>query len=90
MTQELSAQSLDAAFLMGPIPFAPVQSVLRHQECSLVPLESHLIDRLVKQAGYVGGSHSKLTYAGQSDEVPTIGVRALLLARDDADQAVLY
>ena len=89
MTQELSAQALDAAFLMGPIPFPPAQSVLRYQNARLVPLESHLIDRLVKQAGYVEAVIPKLTYAGQSDEVPTIGVRALLLARDNADQAVV-
>jgi len=89
MTEGLSAQSLDAAFLVGPTPFAPVQSVLRHQNARLVPLESHLVDRLVKQAGYVETVIPKLTYPGQSDEVPTIGVRALLLARDDADQAVV-
>ena len=89
MAQDLSAQSLDAAFLVGPMPFAPVESVLRHQNARLVPLESHLIDRLVKQAGYVEAVIPKLTYAGQYDEVPTIGVRALLLSRNDTDQAVV-
>ena len=89
MEEGLSAQSLDAAFLVGPVPFPPVQSALRHQNARLVPLESHLIDRLVKQAGYVETVIPRLTYPGQFDEVPTIGVRALLLARDDADEAVV-
>ena len=79
----LSSETVDAVFLSSAIPTPAVQKFLENQEARLILLDSKVIERLAKSGSYVEAAITKRTYPNQPDEVPTIGVQALLLTRDD-------
>jgi hypothetical protein len=82
---ELGVESIDVAFVTSAVPTPSVENALRDQDARLLPLESNLIDRLTKGGGYFETSIPKRTYTNQTQDLPTAGVRALLLSVDDID-----
>ena len=83
----LRSQAIDAAFVTSAVPSPAVDEALREGEARLLFLEARVIDRLIKGGSYLKTSIRNKTYENQPDELPTVGVQALLVARRETAAA---
>lgn len=81
----LRTGAIDVAFVVSAVPTPVVCDALREQDAYLLFLDAKVIDRLVRTKSYIATSVPKDTYPKQPDDVPTVGVEALLLVRDDTN-----
>lgn len=86
---QLNAETIDAAFLTSAVPTSQIETILSQQEARLLPLQSRIIERLVADGRYLQTSLPKGTYSHQTEELPTAGVRALLLCLDNVDSSTV-
>ncbi|MFQ5663280.1 MAG: TAXI family TRAP transporter solute-binding subunit [Terriglobia bacterium] len=89
INQHLKDETIDAVFRSSAVPTPSAKEELRDIEARLIPLENIVIERLVRSGIYVETSVPGHTYPNQVADVPTVGVRALLMARADADAIVV-
>jgi uncharacterized protein len=87
LDNELRNESVDAGFIISAVPTAPVATVLSRQDGRLLFIDAKVIERLVKSGSYTQTVIPKGTYSNQPDEITSVGVQALLLARRDVDPA---
>lgn len=80
---QLKAGKIDALFVTCGAPFAALTGLAGSCEVRLLPIDGGAAQRLLGRAeGYEVCSVPAGTYPGQTEEVPTVGVKALLLASD--------
>ena len=84
---QFAAESIDAAIITSAIPVDVVAQTLINRDARLLVLDPKLISRMTSSGSYVEAYIPGRTYAGQEDDVPTIGTQCLLLVRSDVDQA---
>ena len=89
VNDELKEEEIDVAFLSSSVPTPAVAQALREREGRLLVLESRVIERLASSGSYFETVIPKHTYPNQMEELPTIGVQALVLTRDDVDPALV-
>ncbi|MFQ5853948.1 MAG: TAXI family TRAP transporter solute-binding subunit, partial [Candidatus Binatia bacterium] len=80
-TQQLGNEKIDAAFWTGAVPTPLLDEVLEDSEIRLIRLERKVIDRLEEGESYVEDSIPKESYTKRQRLVPTVAVKAFLLAR---------
>lgn len=83
----LREETVDVAFVSSALPTVPVEQALHEEEARLLFLDAKSIGRLARTGSYVEAAIPADTYSNQPDELPSVGVAALLLARDDVDGA---
>jgi TRAP transporter TAXI family solute receptor len=88
VTEQLRSGEIDAAFLTTASPTPSIAAALGSDEARLLPLESRVIDRLVKDGSYIETYIPRGIYRQERD-FPTVGVQALLVTRSDTDRAVV-
>jgi hypothetical protein len=86
---ELKEEEIDAAFLSSSIPTPAIEQALHDREARLLVLESRVIERLASSGSYFETVIPKHTYSNQTEELPTIGVQALVLTRDSIDPTLV-
>lgn len=86
----LSAGVVDAAFVTGYYPLAPVSDAAR-KGAHLIPIDGEPVERLTREYPFLRPvlipAH---TYVGQTTAIPTIAVDRLLVCRSDLDDALVY
>jgi uncharacterized protein len=83
--RKLQDEDVDAIFLASSVPSPIVNRSLRAGDARLLRLGAKIIDRLSKAGSYVSTVIPQNTYPNQPDEIPTVGVEALLITREDCD-----
>jgi TRAP transporter TAXI family solute receptor len=87
----LQGDDLDAAFFTGAVPQPEVKEIIRkNPEIHLLPLDSRVIERLVKDESFVHADVPKSAYPNDQEEVPTVAVEALLVTRQKSAGAWWY
>ena len=85
----LEAGDIDAAFITAAIPTPAVTNLAENMNVRVLSLDPFAVNALTKRHSYyVPCTVPADTYAGQSEAAQTVGVRAVLVARNDvpADQ----
>jgi len=82
---------LDAFFCTAGVPTSAVSNLARETEIVLVPQDAEELTRLTGTYGsYTASEIPANTYPGQTEPVPTVAVRAALLASDKLTDSQVY
>ncbi len=85
-TEALQRGELDAVFFTGGVPCDGVLRLAEKTAVTLVPLGDDVVARLTaSQPAWLRETIPLATYPGLAHAVPTVGLRALLLATDDLE-----
>lgn len=83
--------SIDAAFIAAGVPTPAVEELAKEARIALLPLDFNLVDRLVQHYPYfVVVTIPANTYESQNREIPSVGVRALLVCPEDLGEQEIY
>lgn len=86
----LSKGAMEAAFLTGYYPLAPVTDAAR-DGARLLPIDGGPAERLTREYPFL--RHVVIpanTYPGQTEAIPTLAVDRLLVCRSDLDDALVH
>jgi len=89
--QYLERGLIDIAFITAGIPADIIEKAIKNNIARLFPIELTLLRRLIRAYPYfVITNIPSNTYSRQYKEIATLGVRALLLTRNDINKVVIY
>ncbi len=89
--EKIKDGNLDASLITAGTPTASVMELANHHSIKIVPLTGEPIDKLLKvQPYYAKTVLPANTYEGQTEDVPTIAVRAIWATHDKLDDKVAY
>ena len=89
--RSLESGEIDAAFIVAGTPTPAVTELFRNHEVYLVPISQLTRKRLLDACPfYVETTIPGNTYAGQSEDVETVGVTAALVASADVSESEIY
>ncbi|WP_075983501.1 TAXI family TRAP transporter solute-binding subunit [Bacillus massilinigeriensis] len=89
-TQGIQDGTIDAAFVTAGTPTGAVESLSATEDIVIIPIEQDKIDALIaKYPYYVKDEVASGTY-GLKEAVPTVAVQAMLVAKSDLSDQVVY
>ena len=87
---ELKSGQIDAFFCTAGIQTSVIEELSKECDVKLIGIDDKCRDRLKSVYGfYTDYTIPAGTYEGQTQDVVTLGVRAVLLARDDMDEKIV-
>ena len=87
---ELKSGQIDAFFCTAGIQTSVIEELSKECDVKLIGIDDKCRDRLKSVYGfYTDYTIPAGTYKGQDQDVETLGVRAVLLARDDMDEKIV-
>jgi len=87
----LKDNKIDGYFYMIGHPTANIKDAANSTEINIVPIEGPAIDKLVKKYPYYAkGAISGTFYKGVTKDVPSIGVKAVLVTSTDVSEKAVY
>ena len=87
---ELKSGQIDAFFCTAGIQTSVIEELSKECDVKLIGIDDKCRDRLISVYGfYTDYTIPVGTYEGQTQDVVTLGVRAVLLARDDMDEKIV-
>ena len=82
---------IDAAFVVSGAPTTAIVELATTKNAYLVSIEDANVDKLLKSSPYYSKSIIKAgTYNGQTEDVTTVAVGAVILARNDIPEEAIY
>ena len=82
---------IDAAFVTAGIPTSAIQDIAVQKDIVIVPIAGPLVERLKERYPfYTQVTIPAGTYRGQSSPVTTVAVKAMLVARADLPEDLVY
>ncbi len=82
---------IDAAFVTAGIPTAAIQDIAVQRDVVIVPISGDLVRRLAERYPfYTQVTIPAGTYRGQDQAVVTVAVKAMLVARTDLPEQLVY
>lgn len=82
---------VDAAFITAGHPTAAVQDIAATRDLKLLPVPREVVEQLRAQwPYYTAVTIPPNTYRGQTEPVDTVAVMAMLVTRQDIDEALIY
>lgn len=82
---------IDAAFVTAGIPTAAIQDIAVQKDVVIVPITGELVERLeARYPFYTRVTIPAGTYRGQDQPVATVAVKAMLVARADLPEDLVY
>ena len=87
----LKDNQIDAAFVVSGAPTTAIVELATTKTAYLVSIEDANVDKLLKTSPYYAKSIIKAgTYNGQTSDVTTVAVGAVILARNDIPENAIY
>lgn len=87
---ELKSGQIDAFFCTAGIQTSVIEELSKECDVKLIGIDDKCRDRLKSVYGfYTDYTIPAGTYEGQDQDVETLGIRAVLLARDDMDEEIV-
>ena len=81
---------IDAAFIVAGAPTTAVTDLATTKDVSLVSLDKEHVDKLLESSPYYAESTIPADVYGLDADVTTVGVGAVVLARDDVSEDAIY
>lgn len=89
-TEALQDGKIDAAFVVAGAPTTAVTSLAATKPVYLVSLDKEHIDALIASSPYYSENTIKADVYGTPEDVTTVAVGAVVIARDDVSEADVY
>ncbi|WP_462413370.1 TAXI family TRAP transporter solute-binding subunit [Neobacillus sp. Marseille-QA0830] len=89
-TQGIQDGTIDAAFVTAGTPTGAVESLSATEDVVIVPIEQDKIDALIKKYPYYVKDEVPANTYKLKEAVPTVAVQAMLVARSDLSEKVVY
>lgn len=90
-SSNLKDGNIDAAFLTAGFPTAAVTDIATQHDLKVVALEDSLVDKLTSEYSYYTKTVIPAnTYKGQTEDVQTVSVMAMLAVTSDMDEDLAY
>ena len=91
MPDALKNNQIDGYFYMVGHPTANIKDAASSVNIRIIPIEDIFSDSLVKKYPYFSKSIIEAgTYKGQSNDIQTFGVKAVLVTSEDVDENIVY
>jgi TRAP transporter TAXI family solute receptor len=91
VNKALESGKIDGYFYMVGHPTASIKEISYTTDIDIVPLDGKNIDNLIKKHPYYTKEPIKAgLYKGINKDIPTYGVKALLVAHKDTDEKIVY
>lgn len=91
MPDALKNNQIDGYFYMVGHPTANIKDAASSVNIRIIPIEDIFSDSLVKKYPYFSKSIIEAgTYKGQSNDIQTFGVKAVLVTSEDIDENIVY
>ncbi len=81
---------IDAAFVVAGAPTTAITDLATTKDVSLVSLDKEHVDKLLESSPYYAPCTIKADVYGTDNDVTTVGVGAVILARDDVSEDAVY
>ena len=82
---------IDAAFIVAGAPTTAITELSTTQPARLVSLDAEHVESLLKSSPYYSEATIPAgTYDGQDEDVTTVAVGAVVIARDDVSEDAIY
>ncbi|WP_042456981.1 TAXI family TRAP transporter solute-binding subunit [Neobacillus dielmonensis] len=89
-TQGIQDGTIDAAFVTAGTPTGAVESLSATEDVVIVPIKQDKIDALIKKYPYYIKDEVPANTYKLKEAVPTVAVQAMLVARSDLSEKVVY
>ena len=90
-TDGLKDGKIDAAFIVAGAPTAAITELCTTNDAYLVPIDGEIADKLIADCPfYTAYNIPAGTYAGQTEDVTTVTVKATLIVSADASEEDVY
>ncbi|MCI5911191.1 MAG: TAXI family TRAP transporter solute-binding subunit [Oscillospiraceae bacterium] len=78
---KLESKEIDALFFTSDAPATSITELAKNTEIRVIPLDNETVKRMINNYnGYTACTIPANTYAGQTEDIQTIGVKAVLVA----------
>ena len=81
---------IDAAFIVAGAPTSAISNLAASQDVYLVSLDQEHIDALIEQSPYYSANTIAASVYGTPEDVTTVAVNAVLIAREDISDDAAY
>lgn len=88
--QALRSGAIDAAFVVAGVPTAAITSLAEEQQMHLVGLDDAHIEQLLEICPYYSKNTIPASAYGLDEDVKTVAVGAIVVARDDVPEENVY
>lgn len=91
MPDALKHNKIDGYFYMVGHPTANIKDAANSTDIKIIPIDDNILENLIDKYPYFAKGHIQAgTYRGQEDEIPTFGVKAVLVTNENVNEHTVY
>ena len=91
MPDALKNNKIDGYFYMVGHPTANIKDAANSTDIKIIPIDNNILENLIDKYPYFAKGHIQAgTYRGQEDEIPTFGVKAVLVTNENVNEHTVY
>lgn len=91
MSEALKNDKIDDYFYMVGHPTSTIKDTSSAVNIKIIPIENEITNSLIKKHPYFAKANIPAgIYKGQNDEIPTFGVKAVLVVNEDVNDKIVY
>ena len=91
MPDALKNNKIDGYFYMVGHPTANIKDAANSTDIKIIPIDNNILENLIDKYPYFAKGHIQAgTYRGQENEIPTFGVKAVLVTNENVNEHTVY
>ena len=91
MSEALKDNKIDGYFYMVGHPTSTIKDTSSTVSIKIIPIENEITNSLIKKYPYFAKANIPAgIYKGQNDEIPTFGVKAVLVVNENVNDKIVY
>lgn len=91
MPNALKNNKIDGYFYMVGHPTANIKDAANSTDIKIIPIDNNILENLIDKYPYFTKGHIQAgTYRGQENDIPTFGVKAVLVTNENVNEHTVY
>lgn len=91
MPDALKNNKIDGYFYMVGHPTANIKDAANSTDIKIIPIDNNILENLIDKYPYFAKGHIQAgTYRGQENDIPTFGVKAVLVTNENVNEHTVY
>ena len=91
MPDALKNNKIDGYFYMVGHPTANIKDAANSTDIKIIPIDNNILENLIDKYPYFTKGHIQAgTYRGQESDIPTFGVKAVLVTNENVNEHTVY
>lgn len=91
MPDALKNNKIDGYFYMVGHPTANIKDAANSTDIKIIPIDNNILENLIDKYPYFTKGHIQAgTYRGQENDIPTFGVKAVLVTNENVNEHTVY